>query len=117
MPRQKPEDMKFCKIYPLLLQKAQKKGRSPEEVEALFSWFCGYEPEALATALADEELSYGDFLRQAPRLNPRREEIRGSVCGVRLEDIEEPLLLEIRRLDKLIDQLAKGKRLEQLLPQ
>lgn len=117
MPRQKPEDMKFAKVYPLLLQKAQKKGRSAEEVEAVFSWFCGYTAQELAAALADEELSYGDFLRQAPRLNPRREEIRGSICGVRLEEIEEPLLLEIRRLDKLIDQLAKGKSLEHLLPQ
>jgi len=113
----KPEDMKFCKVYPLLLQKALKKGRSQEEVEAVFCWFCGYDAQQLAAALADEALSYGDFLLGAPQLNPRREEIRGSICGVRLEEIQEPLLLEIRRLDKLIDQLARGKSLEQILPQ
>ena len=114
MGRQTPDQMAFGRIYPLLLSKAQKKGRSQEEVDTVICWLTGYSREELCT-LAQGAISYGDFFRKAPHLNERREEIRGSVCGVRVEEIQEPLLQEIRRLDKLIDELAKGKPMEKIL--
>ena len=106
--------MKLGKIYPLLVQKAVRKGRTQAEVDTVICWLTGYSREELC-ALAQGAISYGDFFRQAPHLNERREEIRGGVCGVRVEEIQEPLLQEIRRLDKLIDELAKGKPMEEIL--
>ena len=106
--------MKLGKIYPLLVQKAVRKGRTQAEVDTVICWLTGYSREELC-ALAQGAISYGDFFRQAPHLNERREEIRGGVCGVRVEEIQEPLLQEIRRLDKLIDELAKGKPLAKSL--
>ena len=106
--------MKLGKIYPLLVQKAVRKGRTQAEVDTVICWLTGYSREELCT-LAQGAISYGDFFRKAPHLNERREEIRGSVCGVRVEEIQEPLLQEIRRLDTLIDELAKGKPMEKIL--
>lgn len=106
--------MPFAKVYPLLVSKAVKKGRAAAEVDQVTSWLTGYSPEQIADAAASG-LTYGDFFRQAPALNPARELVTGVVCGVRVEAIEEPLMQDIRRLDKLVDELAKGKPMEKIL--
>lgn len=114
MDNDKIYQMHFSRIYPLLLNKALKKGRTKEEVDAVIRWLTGYEQEEL-TALLETQTDYADFFRNAPELNENRRLIRGVVCGVRVEDIQEPLMQEIRYLDKLIDELAKGKELEKIL--
>ena len=114
MSNDKVYGMLFSKVYPLLVSKAVKKGRTPAEVDEVTSWLTGYTPEQIAQAAADG-ITYGDFFRQAPALNPDRRLIRGVVCGVRVENIEEPLMQEIRYLDKLVDELAKGKPMEKIL--
>lgn len=118
MPRTDVTQMAFAKVYPLLVNKAERKGRSREEVDQVTAWLTGYTPEDLAR-LEQSDLSYGDFFRQAPALNPKRELITGKVCGVRVEEIEDPLMREIRYLDKLVDELvdelAKGKAMERIL--
>ena len=106
--------MPFSKIYPLLVNKAVKKGRSVEEVNHVISWLTGYREEDIEKAV-QEEVTYAAFFNNAPRLNPDRKLIRGVVCGIRVENIEEPLMQEIRYLDKLIDELAKGKAMEKIL--
>lgn len=106
--------MAFAKVYPLLIAKAERKGRSREEVLQVTSWLTGYGPEELE-ALLQSPISYGDFFRSAPCLNENRRLITGSVCGVRVETIQEPLMQEIRYLDKLVDELAKGKPMEKIL--
>lgn len=108
--------MDFGKIYSLLLNKAVRKGRSKAEVDEVIRWLTGYTDEELEE-FCSEPISYGDFFRSAPCLNPNRTQIKGVVCGVRVEDVEEPLMREIRYLDKLIDELAKGKPLEKVLRQ
>ena len=107
-------NMKFGKIYPLLVNKAMKKGHTQGEVDQIITWLTGYTRTELESAL-DSELSYGDFFRNAPSPNPARNEIKGVVCGVRVEEIEEPLMREIRYLDKLVDELARGKAMEKIL--
>lgn len=114
MPRADVTQMPFSKLYPLLVSKAEKKGRTREEVDQVTSWLTGYTPEALAQ-LEQSDTTYGDFFRNAPAMNPNRTLITGKVCGVRVEDIEDPLMREIRYLDKLVDELAKGKAMEQIL--
>lgn len=114
MENQKIYAMSFGKIYPLLVAKAEKKGRTLEEVEEIVCWLTGYDKEGIAYA-ADNSVTYGDFFLNAPKLNPNRKLIKGSVCGVRVETIEEPLMQEIRYLDKLIDELAKGKAMDKIL--
>lgn len=106
--------MKFAKIYPLLVNKAVRKGRTNDEVDTVISWLTGYSKEAI-DELAQSDVNYGEFFENAPQMNPNRELIKGSVCGVKLAEIEEPLMLEIRRLDKLVDELAKGKAVEKIL--
>lgn len=108
MDNEKVYSMSFSKIYPLLVNKAVKKGRSVEEVNQVIGWLTGYRTEEIEAA-AESSVSYGDFFRHAPELNPNRTLIKGVVCGVRVENIQEPLMREIRYLDKLIDELAKGK--------
>lgn len=114
MSNEKVYGMRFGKIYPLLVGKAEKKGRSLDEVNQVITWLTGYTAEEIEAAAASS-LTYGDFFRNAPRLNPDREQITGVVCGVRVETVEEPLMREIRYLDKLIDELAKGKAMEKIL--
>ena len=114
MPRMDVTEMPFSKLYPLLVAKAERKGRMREEVDQVTSWLTGYTPEELAR-LERSEVSYGDFFRNAPDLNPNRTLIMGKICGVRVEEIEDPLMREIRYLDKLVDELAKGKAMEQIL--
>ena len=106
--------MSFSKIYPLLVSKAQKKGRTLEEVTQIITWLTGYTAEEIEKAAAGA-VTYGDFFRNAPQLNPNRKLITGVICGVRVETIEEPLMQEIRYLDKLVDELAKGKVMEKIL--
>lgn len=114
MNNEKIYGMSFAKVYPLLIAKAEKKGRTREEVTQIVTWLTGYLAEEIEEAM-ESSLTYGDFFRNAPQLNPNRKLITGVVCGVRVETIEEPLMQEIRYLDKLIDELAKGKTLEKIL--
>ena len=114
MPRPDVTQMPFSKLYPLLVNKAEKKGRSREEVDQVTTWLTGYTAEELAR-LEQSDLCYGAFFQNAPALNPNRTQITGKVCGVRVEEIEDSLMREIRYLDKLVDELAKGKSMEQIL--
>lgn len=106
--------MKFSKIYTLLVNKAMKKGRTKEEADEVIRWLTGYSEEELLK-LAESEISYEDFFLNAPQMNEKRSLIKGVICGVRVEEIEEPLMRDIRCLDKLIDELAKGKTMDKIL--
>jgi hypothetical protein len=106
--------MSFARVYPEYVNKAEKKGRTKAEVDQIICWLTGYSQEALAAQL-EKQTDVETFLMQAPQLNPSRALIKGVVCGVRVEDIEEPTMREIRYLDKLIDELAKGKAMEKIL--
>ncbi len=101
-------------VYPHYVAKAEKKGRSREEVDQIISWLTGYGPEQLACRLEDKT-DFETFFAEAPRLNPARVEVKGVICGVRIEEIEDPLMREIRYLDKLVDELAKGRPMEKIL--
>ena len=98
----------------MLIAKAERKGRIRAEVLEVTAWLTGY-TSAQIEELMQSEISYGDFFRKAPNLNPRRKLIKGSICGVKVELIEDPLMQEIRYLDKLVDELAKGKAMEKVL--
>lgn len=114
MENEKVFAMSFSKVYGLLTAKAERKGRSRAEVDQVTSWLTGYTMQQIE-ALTDSEITYDDFFRQAPEMNPNREKITGVVCGVRVENIEDPLVREIRYLDKLVDELARGKAMEKIL--
>ena len=114
MPRMDITEMAFARVYPLLVAKAEKKGRTRDEVDQVTAWLTGYTPEELA-GLAQSDTSYGDFFRNAPAMNPDRALITGKICGIRVEEIEDPLMRDIRYLDKLVDELAKGKPMEKIL--
>ncbi len=114
MTQEKVFQMKLQTVYPLLVAKAEKKGRTRAEVDQVTCWLTGYSREELAS-LVESQITYGDFFRNAPAPNPHRKEITGSVCGVRVETMDNPLMQEIRYLDKLVDELAKGKALEKVL--
>ncbi len=114
MPRTDVTQMSFAKLYPLLVAKAGKKGRTREEVDQVTAWLTGYTAQDIAR-MERSDISYGDFFRSAPAMNPHRVLITGKVCGIRVEEIQDPLMREIRYLDKLVDELAKGKSMEQIL--
>ncbi len=114
MSNEKVYKMEFSKIYPLLVNKAVRKGRTKDEVDEIIRWLTGYSQTELEELL-DTVINYEDFFSNAPKLNENRKLIKGVICGVRVEDIEEPLMREIRYLDKLIDELAKGKSMEKIL--
>lgn len=114
MENEKVYQMKFAKVYPLLINKAERKGRTRVEVDEVTSWLTGYSAEQLAKML-DSETSYRDFFENAPQMNENRKLIKGKICGISVESIEEPLMQEIRYLDKLVDELAKGKAMEKIL--
>ena len=114
MENEKIYNMAFSKVFLLLIAKAEKKGRTRAEVLEVTSWLTGYPTDAIESSLATD-LTYGDFFRNAPCLNLNRTLITGVVCGVRVETIEEPLMREIRYLDKLVDELSKGKPMEKIL--
>jgi hypothetical protein len=101
-------------VYPHYVTKAEKKGRSKSDVDVVIRWLTGYTQDELEAHLADRT-DFETFFARAPRMNPSRALIKGSVCGVRLEEIEEPVMREIRYLDKLVDELAKGKAMEKIL--
>jgi hypothetical protein len=106
--------MSFGSVYPLYVQKAAKKGRTKEEVDEIITWLTGYSSEQLQRAI-DDEVDFETFFAQAPLMNPNVGLIKGVVCGVRVEDIDDPLMQKIRYLDKLIDELAKGKKMASIL--
>lgn len=106
----------FASVYPLYVAKAERKGRTREEVDAILRWLTGYTVAKLAKQI-EKQVDFETFFAEAPALNPNRELIRGVVCGVRVEEVQEPLMREIRYLDKLIDELAKGKAMEKILRQ
>lgn len=106
--------MSVAKIYPLLVTKAEKKGRTKAEVDEIICWLTGYSQEELEAQL-EKQIAYETFFMEASKLNPARVLIKGVVCGVRVENIEEPIMKEIRYLDKLIDELAKGKSMDKIL--
>ena len=104
----------FASVYPLYVAKAEKKGRTKAEVDEVVRWLTGYSQKKLDAQL-HKRADFETFFAEAPGLNPSRALIKGVICGVRLEDIEEPTMREIRYLDKLIDELAKGKAMEKIL--
>lgn len=106
--------MPFASVYPLYVQKAEKKGRTKAEVDQLIRWLTGYTAKQLQRGL-DANLDFEAFFAKAPRMNPKVSLITGVVCGVRVEDVKDPLMQKIRYLDKLIDELARGKKLESIL--
>lgn len=114
MENEKVFAMSFAKVYSMLIAKAERKGRTRNEVLEVTAWLTGYTPEEIEARMASD-ISYGDFFRNAPAMNPNRKLIKGSICGVKVEFIEDPLIQEIRYLDKLVDELAKGKPMEKIL--
>lgn len=114
MNNEKIYQMPFSKVYPLLINKATRKGRTQAEADKIIQWLTGYKQEDLEELLKSST-TYGDFFRNAPAPNPNRKLIKGSICGIRVEEIQEPLMQEIRYLDKLVDELAKGKPMEKIL--
>ena len=114
MTNEKVFQMDFGKVYELLLNKAVTKGRTQTEVDEVIFWLTGHNTESLEKALTSS-VCYGDFFRNAPTPNPNRTLIKGVVCGIRVEEIEDPLMREIRYLDKLIDELAKGRAMDKIL--
>lgn len=106
--------MKFSTVYPLYVQKAERKGRTKAEVDQVISWLTGYSQEALMR-LIDSEVDFEGFFAQAPSMHPNRSLITGVVCGVRVEEVADPLMRHIRYLDKLVDELAKGKAVAKVL--
>ncbi|GHE32775.1 DUF2200 domain-containing protein [Sphingobacterium griseoflavum] len=106
--------MSFASVYPHYVQKAEKKGRTKAEVDQIVHWLTGYDAKALALIIA-KKIDLEHFFADAPAFNPHASKISGMICGYRIEDIEDPLLKKVRYLDKLIDELAKGKAMEKIL--
>ena len=110
MPRRTVIEMKVSEVYPLLVRKAERKGRTKDEVDQVTAWLTGYD-----MASTDLDVTCAEFFDRAPAMNPRANLIKGSVCGVKVEEIGDPLMQKIRWLDKLVDELAKGKPMEKIL--
>jgi hypothetical protein len=106
----------FAKVYPLYVQKAERKGRTKEEVDQVIGWLTGYDGAGLQRQI-DQGHDFKTFFAQAPSLHPNSALIKGVVCGIRVEEIDDPLMRKIRHLDKLIDELAKGKAMDRILRQ
>jgi len=106
--------MQFARVYPLYLQKVERKGRTKAEVDQVICWLTGYDPQGLERQI-DQQVDFATFFEQAPAFNPNASLIKGVVCGVRVEEVADPLMQKIRYLDKLIDELAKGKAIEKIL--
>jgi len=114
MAKHKIYTMSFAKVYPHYVTKAEKKGRAKSEVDEIIRWLTRYSQEELEAQL-EKQTDFETFFEEAPQMNPSRNSIKGVICGVRVEEIEEPTMQEIRYLDKLIDELAKGKTMEKIL--
>lgn len=108
--------MPFAKVYPMYVQKAERKNRTKEEVDDIICWLTGYDQPGLEQQI-EQENDFETFFAEAPALHPNRELIKGVVCGMRVEEIDDPLMQKIRYLDKLVDELAKGKTMEKILRQ
>ena len=106
--------MTLASVYPHYVAKAEKKGRKKAEVDAVICWLTGYSPKELKEQLK-KQTDFETFFNEAPKMNPARSLIKGTICGIRVEEIEEPLMREVRYLDKLVDELAKGKAMEKIL--
>lgn len=106
--------MPFANVYPFYVAKAERKKRTKAEVDEIIAWLTGYTPKKLEGVLK-KQTDFENFFADAPKLNPKRKLITGTICGVRIEEIEDPLMKEIRYLDKLIDELAQGKPMEKIL--
>ncbi|AJD89617.1 hypothetical protein JMA_03000 [Jeotgalibacillus malaysiensis] len=114
MTKHKIYTMSFASVYPHYINKAERKGRTKAEVDEIIRWHTGYSQKDLE-ALIEKKTDFETFFEEAPELNASRKLIKGVICGVRVEDIEEPIMQEIRYLDKMIDELAKGKKMEKIL--
>jgi hypothetical protein len=108
--------MPFADVYPFYIQKAEKKGRTKAEVDAIICWLTGYDEKGLQQQI-DQQIDFENFFAQAPQIHPNVSKITGVICGYRVEDIEDELMQKIRYLDKLVDELAKGKAMERILRQ
>ncbi len=106
--------MKVSSVYPMYIQKAERKGRTKEEVDTVIQWLTGYDEQGLQSQI-NGETDFETFFAEAPQINPNASKITGVICGVRIEEIEDPLIQKIRWLDKLVDELAKGKPMEKVL--
>ncbi|HPF11146.1 MAG TPA: DUF2200 domain-containing protein [Flavobacteriaceae bacterium] len=106
--------MSFAGVYPHYIAKAEKKGRTKEEVDSVICWLTGYDAQSLQAQI-DAKTNLEDFFAQAPQLHPNASKITGVICGYRIEDIEDPLMQKIRYMDKLVDELAKGRAMEKIL--
>ncbi|WP_426551659.1 DUF2200 domain-containing protein [Bacillus pumilus] len=114
MTKPKIYTMSFAKVYPLYIAKAERKGRTKAEVDTIICWLTGHSPEELQERV-NQQIDVENFFVEAPELHPSRSLIKGVICGVRVEDIEEETMKNIRYMDKLIDELAKGKKMEKIL--
>ncbi|MCB0284805.1 MAG: DUF2200 domain-containing protein [Calditrichaeota bacterium] len=114
MDNQKVYRMIFAGVYPHYITKAEKKGRTKAEVDEVICWLTGYDQKSLQQQI-DQKTDFETFFAQAPQLNPNASKITGVICGYRVEEIEDPLMQKVRYLDKLIDELAKGKKMEKIL--
>lgn len=108
--------MSFASVYPLYIAKAEKKGRTKAEVDEIIRWLTGHDQKSLDAEI-EKQTDFETFFAKAPKMNPDRKQITGVICGVRVEEIKEPTMREIRYLDKLIDELAKGKSMQKILRQ
>ena len=106
--------MVFAGVYPLYIQKAEKKGRTKEEVDEIIYWLTGYDEKTLQQQI-DSKTDFETFFQEAPQMNPNVSKITGVICGYRVEEIEDPIMQKVRYLDKLVDELAKGKSMEKIL--
>ncbi len=112
--KQRIYQMTFARVYPMYIAKAQKKGRTKKEVDEVIRWLTGYTAKGLESQLKKES-DFETFFSKAPKLNPKRKEITGVICGIRVEDIKDPIVQNVRYLDKQIDELAKGRAMEKIL--
>lgn len=106
--------MIFAKVYPLYIAKAEKRGRTKDEVDEVMRWLTGYTQRKLEAQIK-KQVNFETFFTEAPKLNPSRKLITGMICGIRVEEIEDPIMREVRYLDKLVDELAKGRPMEKIL--
>lgn len=113
---QRVYEMSVGRVYPLYITKVEKKGRTKEEVDEVFQWLTGYTQEELV-AHFEQGTNFETFFKEAPKMNDSRHLIKGLICGIRVEEIEDPIIQEVRYLDKLIDELAKGKKMGKILRQ
>jgi hypothetical protein len=114
MKKQQIFSMPFAKVYPYYIQKAEKKKKTKEEIDKIICWLTGYTQKGLEKQL-NSEIDFKTFFKEAPKLNPNVKKITGLICGYRVEEIEDPLMRKIRYLDKLIDELSRGKKMESIL--